>query len=102
MSHHINIHSGGVAEWLRRSVSNHAKSTRVGPNPVVGTTNHKPTVNSAVHPSEAGKLILRSNSEDTSSGHILITAGLRLKCFIQYKYSKFKVNLFEDLAYRDI
>ena len=36
---------GGVAEWLRRSVSN----------PVVGTTNHKPTVNSAVHPSEVGK-----------------------------------------------
>ena len=44
-----------VAKWLRRSVSNHARSTRVGSNPVIGTTNHKPTVNSAVHPSEVGK-----------------------------------------------
>ena len=25
--------SGGVAEWLRCSVSNHARSTRVGSNP---------------------------------------------------------------------
>ena len=47
--------SGGVAEWLRRSVSNHVRSTRMGSNPVVGTTNHKPTVNSVVHPSEVGK-----------------------------------------------
>ena len=34
---------GGVAELLRRSVSNLARSTRVGSNPVVETTNHKPT-----------------------------------------------------------
>ena len=47
-----NRQQGGVAEWLRLSASNHARSTRVGSNPVVGTTNHKPTVNSAVHPSE--------------------------------------------------
>ena len=44
-----------VAEWLRRSVLNHARSTRVGSNPIVGATNYKPTVNSAVHPSEVGK-----------------------------------------------
>ena len=44
-----------VAEWLRRSVSNHARSTRVGSNPVVGTINHKPIDNSAVHPSDVGK-----------------------------------------------
>ena len=44
-----------MAEWLRRSVSNHARSTCVGSNPVVGATNHKPTVNSGVHPSEVGK-----------------------------------------------
>ena len=31
------------------------KSTLVGSNPVVGTTNHKPTINSAIHPSEVGK-----------------------------------------------
>ena len=79
---------GGVAEWLMRSVSNHARSTRVGSNPVVGTTNHKPTVNSTVHPSKVGKLVLRSNSEDTSTGHTLITANLKLKCFIQHKDSK--------------
>ena len=36
--------NGGMAEWLRRRVSNHARST-----------NHRPTVNSAVHPSEVGK-----------------------------------------------
>ena len=46
---------GGVAEWLTRSVSNHTRSTRVGSNPVVGATGHKPTVNSAVHPSEVVK-----------------------------------------------
>ena len=48
-------HKLHVAEWLRRGVSNHVRSTRVGSNPVVGTTNHKPTVNSAVHPSEVDK-----------------------------------------------
>ena len=45
---------GGVAEWLWRSISNHARSTRVGSNPVVSSSNHKPTVNPAVHPSEVG------------------------------------------------
>ena len=44
-----------MAEWLRRSVSNLVKSTPLGSSPVVGTTNRKPTVNSAVHPSEVGK-----------------------------------------------
>ena len=37
----------GVAEWLRCNVS-----YLVGSHPVVGTTNHKPTANSAVHPFE--------------------------------------------------
>ena len=32
-----------VAEWLRRSISNIVRSTGVGSNPVVRTTNHKPT-----------------------------------------------------------
>ena len=45
---------GGVAEWLRRSVSNLVRSTCVGSNPIVGITNHKQTVNSAVHPYEVG------------------------------------------------
>ena len=31
------------------------KHARVGLTPVVGTTNHKPTANSAVHPSEVGE-----------------------------------------------
>ena len=31
-----------MAEWLRRSVSNHARSTRVGSNPVVGATSQQP------------------------------------------------------------
>ena len=66
-----------VAEWSRRSVANHARSTRVGSNPFFGTTNHKPTVNSAVHPSEVCKWELRSNSEGTSTGHTLITANLQ-------------------------
>ena len=39
----------------------------VGSNPVFGITKHKPTVNSAVHPSEVGKWVLRSNSEGTST-----------------------------------
>ena len=46
---------GGVAEWLRRSVSNQVRSTRVGSNPVVGATNHKPTVNSAIQPPEVSE-----------------------------------------------
>ena len=50
-----------MAKWLRCSISNHVRSTRVGSNPVVGATNHKPTVNT------------------------LITANLKLKCFIQLK-----------------
>ena len=44
-----------VAEWLRHGASNHARSTRAGSNPFVGTTNQKLKVNSAVHPSEVGK-----------------------------------------------
>ena len=47
-----------MAEWLRCSVSNlsmYARSTRVGSNPVIGTTERKPTVNSTVHPFEVGK-----------------------------------------------
>ena len=83
-----------MAEWLRRSVSNHARSTRVGSNPVVGTINHKPTVNSAVHPSEVGKCVLRSNSEGTSTGQTLITVNLKLKCFIQYKNSSLFIYFF--------
>ena len=57
----------------------------MGSNPVVGDTNHKPTANSTVNPSEVGKQELRSNSEGTSTGHTLITAIPKLKCFTQYK-----------------
>ena len=57
----------------------------MGSNPVVGTTNHKPTVNSAVHPSEVGKRVLRSNSEGTSSNatgpHQLYNALRNEICF---------------------
>ena len=53
----IGFITGGVAEWLRRSVSNHATSTRVGLNPLVGIINHKPTANSGAHPSEAGERV---------------------------------------------
>ena len=74
-----------MAKWLRRNVSNNAQSTRVGSNPLIGTTNHKPTVNSAGHPSEVGKRVLRSISEGTSTGHTLITANLKFKFLIQYK-----------------
>ena len=44
---------GGLLAWVRI--------------PVVGTTNHKQTVNSTVHPSEVGKRVLRSNSEGPNS-----------------------------------
>ena len=47
--------SGGMADWLIRTVSNLGRSTRVGSSPVVGTMNHKPTSNSALHSSEVGK-----------------------------------------------
>ena len=40
--------SGGVAEWLRHSASNLVRSPCVGSNPVVGITNHMPTVKSNV------------------------------------------------------
>ena len=62
------------AEWLRCSVSDHARSTRVGSDPIVEITNHKPTVNSAViHPrsvNEYSKVTL-----STSTGHTLIRAN---------------------------
>ena len=74
-----------LVKWLRRRVSNHTKSTSVGSNPVVGTTNHKPTVNSAVNRSQIGKWVLRSNSEGTSTGDTPTTAHLKVKCFIQYQ-----------------
>ena len=45
----------GVAERLRRCVLNHARSTCVGSNPAVRAINHKPSVNSAVHPSKVRK-----------------------------------------------
>ena len=35
---------GGVAEWLRRSVSNLVRSARVGSNPLVGMIDRKATV----------------------------------------------------------
>ena len=47
--------ASGVAEWIRRSVSNLVGYTRVGSNPVADSANHKPAANSAVHPSEVGK-----------------------------------------------
>ena len=61
---------GGVAEWLRHSVTNHARSARVGSDLVVGTTNHKLTVNSAAHPPEVGENVysevtLRAQALDT-------------------------------------
>ena len=46
---------GGVAEWLRHSVLILVRTTRLGSNPEVGATDHKPTVNPAVSLSEAGK-----------------------------------------------
>lgn len=38
----------GVAEWLRRGVSKHVGSSRPCPHPTVGTTDRKPTANSAL------------------------------------------------------
>ena len=73
---------------VKASCSNHARSTRVGSNPVVGATDHKPTANSAVHPSEVGEWVLRSNSEGISTRHTLIAAYLKLTGFIQYRDSK--------------
>ena len=43
-----------------------AQCIRVDSNPVAGTKNHKPGANSAVHPSEVGKRVLRGNSEGKS------------------------------------
>ncbi len=46
-SHYI----GGVAEWSRRS----SHDRKIVGSKLVGTTFHKPSVNSTVHPSEVGK-----------------------------------------------
>ena len=56
-----------LADWLRHSDSNLVEFTRVGSNPVAGTTNHKPTADSELHPSEVSKRVFRGNSESTSS-----------------------------------
>ena len=44
-----------MAEWLRCSVSSHARSIGMGSNPVPGTFNHKPTANLAIRPSKVGE-----------------------------------------------
>ena len=44
-----------MAVWPSGAVFRVVRSPCVGSNPVVGITNHKPAVNSAVHPSEVGK-----------------------------------------------
>ena len=56
----------GVAEWIRRSVSNLMGYTCVSSNPVADSANNKPAANSDVHPSEVGKCVFRGNSEGTS------------------------------------
>ena len=65
----IRHHYGDVAERLGRSVSNHARFTRVGSNPVVGITNHKPKVHSAVRllrlANEYSEVTLRAQALDT-------------------------------------
>ena len=75
-----------VAEWLRRSVSNHARSTRVGSNPVVITlTTSQQSIQLSILPrlvNEYSEVTLREKALDT-----LITANLKLKCFIQYQDS---------------
>ena len=75
----------------------------MGSTPVVGTINHKPAVNSAVLPFEVGKCVLRSNFEGTSTGDTLITANLRLKCFIQYEHSKLFIHFIstENITFVD-
>ena len=45
------------------------------------------------------KRVLRSNSEGTSTGHALITANLKLECFIQHKDSKKKQSKHLPLAF---
>ena len=65
----------------------------MGSNLVVGTIDHKTTVNSAVRPSEVGKMSTQSNSEGTSTGYTLITDHLKFKCFILYKDSKSLLSL---------
>ena len=57
---------GGVAKWLGRYVSNLVACYPIDCG--AGTTNHKPSVSLAVHPSEVGKWVLRGNSEGASSG----------------------------------
>ena len=86
---------GGVAEWLRCDVSDLVRSPCVCSIPVVGITNHKPTVNAAVHPSEVGKRVLRSNSKGTSTGYTLITAKSGSV------YSSIKIRLYFFLTVRE-
>ena len=67
---------GGVAEWIRRNVSNLVGYTRMGSNPIADSAGQKPAAKSAVHPSEVGKLVLRGNSEGVSRS----AAGPRQLC----------------------
>ena len=57
----------GVAEWLRRSVSNLVRSTRAGSNPVVGTTSQQPTQLSILPwaVDEYSEVTLRAQALDT-------------------------------------
>ena len=86
--HYHVIISGGTAEWLRRSVSNHMRGLLVR----VRIPSLEPLIISqqssqlSVLPSSLNEYS-RSNSDGTSTGHTLITANLKLKCFIRYKDS---------------
>ena len=61
-------HKLHVAEWLRRSVSNHVRSTRVGSNPVVGNTTSQQSTQLSIHPksiNEYSEVTLRAKALDT-------------------------------------
>ena len=70
-----------LAELLKRSVSNHARSTRVGSNPVVGTTSQQPTQPSILPRSvnEYSEVILRAQAV-MPQAHISCIAAIYPAC----------------------
>ena len=52
--------TGNLTKWFSAlCFESYGISTRVGSNPFAGTTDHKPAANSALHPFEVGKSVLK-------------------------------------------
>ena len=73
---------GVTAEWLRCSVLNLVGCARVDSNPVADNANHKPTADSAVHPSEVDTSRSSSGPRQLYSCPYTLSALINKHCLL--------------------